>query len=498
VSNVNVAIVGTGFSGLGLAAKLKEAGEHDFAVFERATEEEGVGGTWRANTYPGCRCDVPSNLYSFSFAPNPEWTTSYAAQPEIRTYLQRVARDLDLLPHIRFGCPLQDARWDGDIQRWRLSTPAGEVLARFLALGNGALAEPAIPDLPGLSTFEGEVFHSAHWRHDHDLRGRTVAVVGTGASAIQFVPQIQPQVGHLDLYQRTPSWVMPHTNHPVPAWRRALYRRFPAVQRAVRGLVYVRNELSVIGFKYRPQIMEKASARSTAHLHRAVQDPDLRRKLTPDYTLGCKRVLLSNDFYPAVAQPNVSLHAAGVAEVRPDGVVDAEGTFRPCDTIIFGTGFHVTQNPGLRHVFGVDGRSVGEVYDERGMAAYNGTTVTGFPNLFMLAGPNTGIGHTSLVYMIEAQMPYILEAMRLVERSGAGAVDVRRDALDRWTTEVQQADTTGTVWTSGCRSWYLDHRGVNTVLWPDFTFRFKRRLRRFDAEAYDLVPAAAVEQKVAV
>lgn len=482
-------IVGTGFSGLGLAARLKEAGDEDFVLLERASAAEGVGGTWRANTYPGCRCDVPSNLYSFSFAPNPDWTTSFAAQPEIRDYLRRVAEERDLLRHVRFSCPMQDARWDAAAQRWLIQTPDGEVRARFLALGSGALAEPAIPDLPGLAGFRGELFHSAHWRHDLDLTGRTVAVVGTGASAIQFVPQIQPLVAHLDLYQRTPSWVVPHRNRPVPVWRRRLYRRAPLLQRAVRSLVYARNEIAIIGFKYRPQILEKAQAQAVHHLHRAVADPELRRKLTPTYTLGCKRVLLSNDYFPAVAQANVALHTSGVAEVRPDGVVDAEGTFRPCDTIIFGTGFHVTENPGLGHVFGADGRSLAEVFGEEGMGAYNGTTVPGFPNLFMLAGPNTGIGHTSLVYMIEAQLPYVMAAMDAAETQG-GSVEVRREVYDAWKREVQGTETTGTVWTSGCRSWYLDRRGVNTVLWPDFTFRFRRRVRRFDAGAHLLAAPA--------
>ena len=477
-----IAVIGTGFAGLGASIALQRAGL-DHVVLERA---EDVGGTWRDNRYPGCRCDVPSHLYSFSFARNPEWSETYSPQPEIFAYLRKTAERYGVVDRVRFGAEVRDAEWVPSAQHWRLDTAAGVVTADFVILGNGPLAEPAIPDLPGLETFEGTTFHSAQWRSDHDLSGARVAVIGTGASAIQFVPEIQPVVGRLTVFQRTPPWVLPHRNRRITDGERTLYRRVPAAQRFVRGLVYWSRELFVTGMLRNTKTLDGMEKMARKHLEAQVPDAGLRAKLTPDYKPGCKRLLPSNDWYPALSQPNVDVVTEKIIEVRPHAVVTADGVEHEVDTIIFGTGFRVTDNPVMERVRGAHGRSLAEHWADGGMRAYLGTTVDRFPNFFMLAGPNTGIGHTSLVVMLEAQLAYVVDAIRTAEATGAGAIEVRKPVLDRFNAEVQRK-AEKTVWnTGGCASWYLDDHGRNTVLWPDYTFRFVRRTRRFDARSYEL------------
>ena len=484
--HVRVAIVGTGFAGLGAAIALDRAGiEH--TILERADD---VGGTWRDNRYPGCRCDVPSHLYSFSFAPNPEWTETYSPQPEIFRYLRKVAEEHGAIERIRFGHEVRDARWDAGAQRWRLDTAAGPMTADVVILGNGPLAEPAIPDIPGLESFAGTMFHSATWRSDHDLRGERVAVIGTGASAIQFVPEIQPLVASMKVFQRTPPWVLPHRNRRITDLERFVYRRLPLAQRLVRGLVYWSRELFVTGMLRNAKSLEAMEKLARRQLEEQVTDPELRARLTPDYRPGCKRLLLSNDYYPSLQEPNVEVVTEKIIEIRPDAVVTADGQVHQVDTIIFGTGFHVTDNPVAERVRGVDGRTLAEHWSETGAQAYLGTSVPDFPNLFLLAGPNTGIGHTSLVVMIEAQLRYIVDALRVMDERGATSVNLRRPVREAWTHEVQRK-AAKTVWnTGGCASWYLDAEGRNTTLWPDYTFRFVKRTRRFDPASYELVAPA--------
>ncbi len=481
--HVRVAIVGTGFAGLGAAIALERAGiEH--VVLERADD---LGGTWRDNTYPGCRCDVPSHLYSFSFAPNPDWTETYSPQPEILDYLQRTAEQHGVLRRTRFGAEVRSAEWDAAASTWRLDTAAGALTADVVVMGNGPLAEPAIPDLPGLDSFTGTTFHSATWRADHDLTGERVAVIGTGASAIQFLPEIQPRVASVTLFQRTPPWVLPHRNRRITRFERTLYRRVPAAQRFVRGLVYWSRELFVSSLLRNAKSLENVEALAHKHLERQVPDPELRAKVTPDYRPGCKRLLLSNDYYPALQQPNVDVVTEKIVEITPTGVVTADGVEHQVDTIIFGTGFRVTDNPVAERVHGVDGRTLAEHWQETGAQAYLGTSVPAFPNLFLLAGPNTGIGHTSLVVMIEAQLAYVVDALHTMEATGTRSVEVRRAAFRAWSSEIQRK-AARTVWnTGGCASWYLDAEGRNTTLWPDHTFRFIRRTRRFDPGSYALV-----------
>jgi cation diffusion facilitator CzcD-associated flavoprotein CzcO len=489
-----VAIVGTGFSGLGMAIRLKQQGMEDFIVLERA---EDVGGTWRDNTYPGCQCDVPSHLYSLSFAPNPGWTRTYSHQAEIQDYLRGCAERFGILEHVRFGCDLNAADWDEDSRIWRLDTSHGELTAQVLVAGVGPLSEPSIPDLPGLADFEGTVFHSARWDHDHVLDDRRVAVVGTGASAIQFVPHIAPKVGSLHLFQRTPPWVLPHTDRPTTALERALYRRVPGLQRLVRAGVYWGREPLVLGFVLDPRLMRGAERLARWHLRRQVPDRELRRMLRPRYRLGCKRVLLSNDYYPALMRDNVEVVPDGVAEVRPRSVLASDGTERDVDTIIFGTGFHITDMPSAAHVRGRAGRTLADAWNGSPQA-HLGTSIAGFPNLFMLLGPNTGLGHNSVVYMIEAQIDHVLACLRGMDEHDAAAVEVRPEAQERFNARVQRR-LVGSVWNAGgCASWYLDSTGRNTTIWPDFTWRFRSLARRFDADEYVLHPPAPVGEPALV
>jgi cation diffusion facilitator CzcD-associated flavoprotein CzcO len=473
-----IVIVGTGFSGVGAAVRLLEAGHTDLVLLERAQD---LGGTWRDNTYPGCRCDVPSHLYSFSFAPNPGWSETYSSQPEIWDYLRRVAADAGLLPRIRWGQDVVDAAWDDAAEQWVITTTSDRFTARVLILGTGFLVEPSVPELSGLSAFGGTVFHSARWDHGHDdaLAGERVAVIGTGASAIQIVPNIQPVVGHLDVYQRTPPWVMPHTTRPLRDWEHRLYERVPLAQRLVRDGVYWSRELLVLGFVKYPGLLKQAERQARRHLHDQVPDPDLRARLTPHYDLGCKRVVPSNDYYPALTQPNVALVTDPISAVTHDGVVTADGTSRPADTIILATGFHVTDNPMGPRVHGRDGHRLDEAFGPA-LPSYLGTTVPYFPNMFIMTGPNTGLGHSSMVLMIESQLTYILDALR---RAGDATFEVREDVAQAYTDEIQRA-LPGTVWASGCASWYLDGHGRNGTLWPGFTFTYRRRTRRFDVDDY--------------
>ncbi|HEV2075249.1 MAG TPA: NAD(P)/FAD-dependent oxidoreductase, partial [Thermoleophilaceae bacterium] len=475
VPEVRVAIVGSGFAGLGMAIRLKQEGVEDFVVLERADD---VGGTWRDNSYPGATCDVPSHLYSFSFDPNPAWSRSFSPQPEIWDYLRGTAERHGVTPHLRLGHEVLAATWDEDRRRWAIETSRGSFTAQVLVSGVGALSEPATPRLPGLESFRGRVFHSATWDHSHDLTGERVAVIGTGASAIQFVPQIQPLVRRLALFQRTPPWVVPRTDRAFTALEKRLFRSLPAVQRLVRAAIYWSRESYVVGFTTNPKAMKAVELLARLHLRRQVKGPGLREKLRPAYTIGCKRILISNDYYPALGEPNVEVVTDAIGEVRPGSIVSVDGTEREIDTIIFGTGFQVTEPAAATWIRGRGGRRLADAWRD-GMTAYLGTAIAGFPNLFFLTGPNTGLGHTSMIYMIEAQVEYVLDALRTMDRRALGAVDVRPEVQADFNTELQRS-MEGTVWTSGgCASWYLDASGRNTTLWPDFTFRFRRRTSSF-------------------
>jgi cation diffusion facilitator CzcD-associated flavoprotein CzcO len=480
-SEHDIVIVGSGFSGLGMAIRLKQQGVEDFVVLERSDD---VGGTWHYNTYPGCACDVPSHLYSFSFAPNPEWSETYSKQPEIREYLRGCADRFGIRPHVRFRHEVTSAAWNEEESRWDIETSEGPLSARVLIGGMGPLAEPKLPDIPGLDRFQGKTMHSARWDHDYDLRGKRVASIGTGASAIQYVPAIRSEVQQLYVYQRTAPWIFPHGNRPITGIERRLYRMFPPLQRLVRGNVYAMREIAVLGFVKEPRLMKLAERVARRHMRSAISDPELLEKVTPDYTIGCKRILPSNRWYPALAKPNVELVTDGVAEVRESSIVDGAGVEREVDTIIFGTGFHVTDLPAAEQVRGRGGKLLNDVW-KGSPSAYLGTSVPGFPNLFFLLGPNTGLGHSSMVYMIESQIAHILSALRAMKAEDAHEVEVRPETHAAWNSGIDSR-MKGTVWNTGCASWYLDDTGRNATLWPDWTFRFRERAAKFDPAAYDL------------
>jgi cation diffusion facilitator CzcD-associated flavoprotein CzcO len=481
-------VIGTGFAGLGMAIKLKAAGEDDFVVLEKA---ESVGGTWRENTYPGCACDVQSHLYSFSFEPNPAWSRMFATQPEIRAYLERCTDKYGVRPHIRFGQEVTSGEFDQRSGRWEVEVNGGEhrYSARVVVAGFGPLSRPEYPEIEGIETFEGRFFHSAQWDRDYDLTGKRVAVVGTGASAIQFVPKIAAQVSQLHLFQRTPPWVLPKPDRPITWLERTLFKLAPALQRAYRNLIYWRLETRVLGFTIHPKAMKAVELLGRLHINRAIKDPSLRRAVTPNYTIGCKRILMSNDYYPALARPDVDVVTGGVQRVTPRGVVGADGVEREVDAIIYGTGFKVRDPLGPLQIRGLDGAELGQRWREHGLEAYLGTTVAGFPNLFILVGPNTGLGHNSIVYMIESQVHYVLEAIRTMRSRSLSHVDVKPEAQTAFNDRIQE-QLDGAVWSSGCASWYLDENGKNRTLWPGFTFRYRQATDAFEAEDYELAEVA--------
>jgi cation diffusion facilitator CzcD-associated flavoprotein CzcO len=430
-------------------------------------------------------CDVPSHLYSLSFAPNPSWSHTYSPQAEIREYLRRCVDEFGIRAHLRTNVEVKAASWSEEDELWEIETSSDTFTATILVSGTGPLNTPLIPDIPGLERFEGQTMHSARWDHGYDLRGKRVASIGTGASAIQYVPAIRGDVEQLYVFQRTPPWVMPHGDRPITSAERLLYRHFPLAQRLVRAGVYTARELLVLGFAKDPRLMKLLEKVGRSHMRKQISDPELLAKVTPDYTLGCKRILPSNRWYQALAESNVQLVTAGIKEIRAGSVVDVDGVEREVDAIIFGTGFHVTDMPAARQMRGRDGKLISDVW-QGSPRAYLGTSVPGFPNLFLLLGPNTGLGHSSMVYMIESQVEHVVRAIRAMDRRGATTIEVRAEAAAEFNREVDTR-LVGTVWdTGGCASYYFDDTGRNATLWPDWTWRFRQRAARFDTGAYTL------------
>ena len=488
VRAVDHLIIGSGFAGLCAAIKLEEDGERDFVVIERGSD---VGGTWRDNTYPGAACDVPSQLYSFSFALNPDWSSSYSPQPEIQAYLKKVAEKSGTLDRFVFDTSVQDAVWDEAEQRWTVRTSAGTWSARTLISGAGGLSEPKMPEIEGIETFQGHLFHSALWDHDVDLAGKRVAIIGTGASSIQIVPELQKIVGSLDVYQRTAPWVIPRNDRPYGDLEKKALRYVPGLQRAYRTGIYAAKEVTVPSFTLWPAISKPAQTAAIKNLKKGIKDPELREKVMPRFTFGCKRVLISNDYYPALAAENVDVVTDPIAKVTGSSIVTADGTEREIDVLIVATGFYTTELPIAHHVIGRNGLSLAEQWRDTGMTAYKGTTIPNFPNFFMVVGPNVGLGHSSMVFMIESQVSYVRGALKTMRKGGYTSVEVGQAETDRYN-EALQKRMKRTVWSAGgCDSWYLDAHGKNTTLWPYSTIEFRRRLASFDADAYTLTTAAA-------
>jgi cation diffusion facilitator CzcD-associated flavoprotein CzcO len=489
--HVRVLVVGAGFAGLAMAIKLRESGEEDYLVVERGPD---VGGTWRDNTYPGAACDVPSQLYSYSFALNPDWSRSFSPQPEIQRYLRRVAEKSGTLGHFVFGADLREAAWDDARQVWRVSTSRGQLTAEVVVSAAGALSDPRDPDIEGFDSFQGDVFHSARWNHEVDLSGKRVAVIGTGASAIQIVPEIAPVVSRLDVYQRTAPWVIPRNDRDYTGMERVAFKVVPGLQRLYRTAIYWGRELYVPAFTLQPKLAWPAEQLARRNIRRGVTDPQLREKVTPDYRIGCKRILISNTYYPGLDRDNVDLVTDGIARVTPTGIVTRDGVARDVDAVVVATGFRTTDLPIAQRITGRDGVTLAKHFDEVGMQAYKGSTVHGFPNLFFVAGPNTGLGHSSMVFMIESQVRYVMGALRHLQRARVAAIQPKVEAQREYVTGLQER-MKRTVWSSGgCASWYLDSHGRNVTLWPKATFTFRRVTRDFDADAYEPAPPADAPQ----
>lgn len=479
---LEVLIVGAGFSGLAMAIRCRQAGIGPMRVIEKA---EDLGGTWRENTYPGAACDVPSHLYSLSFAPKADWTRMYAPQPEIQAYLRETAERHGLMPLIQFGTAFSGATWDEARAHWHVETDRGPIVTRSIVSAMGGLHHPSYPDLPGRDAFAGAAFHTAAWDHSVDLAGKRVGVIGTGASAIQVVPEIAKVAGHLTLFQRTPPWIMPKHDHAIAESTKARYRRLPFLRRLERARLFWLHELrAFFGFTKVSKLTKQAEGLARHHLSKAVPDRALRAKLTPNYRLGCKRVLISDDYYPALQRPNVILETGDIARLTGAGVTTADGRVHDLDVIVYATGFDVTGSFARMNLVGRNGQRLAEAWSD-GMGAYQGITVAGFPNYFMLLGPNTGLGHNSIIAMIEVQVRHVLDCLEAL-RGGARAIEVRPEAQARFLDWIRTrlADS---IWqTGGCRSWYLDARGRNTTLWPDSVMAYRRSARRARMADYRL------------
>jgi cation diffusion facilitator CzcD-associated flavoprotein CzcO len=478
-----IAIIGAGFGGLGLAIRLKQSGINDFTLFEKASD---VGGVWRDNTYPGAACDVPSHLYSFSFEQDRGWENRYGKAKEIHNYLRHCADKYEIRPHIQFNTEITTADFDADKGLWRIQTAAGEVIeAEIFVSAVGQLNRPAYPRLKGLESFQGKTFHSATWDHDYDLTGKRVAVIGTGASAIQFVPEIAAQVAHLDIFQRSAPYVIPKPDRVYPPIEKALFQKLPILQSLDRALQYSSNEIRLLGFTTYVNETSLAEYIFQRHIREEVKDHKLRHRLTPDYPIGCKRILISNGWYKAIMRPNVDVITDDIIEITPQGIQTKEGQIHQADTIIFGTGFAATEFLAPMQITGLEGRKLREVWKD-GAQAYLGLTVSGFPNLYMLYGPNTNLGHNSIVYMIESQVNYILDAVRILTKKGLRYTDVRADVQNGFNKTIQER-MKSTIWAQGCTSWYLTADGKNTNNWPGFTLEYRKRTRKFDVGNYTQV-----------
>lgn len=484
----DVAIIGSGFSGLGMAVNLMKAGRNDFILFEK---EHDVGGTWLVNHYPGAACDVPSHLYSFSFEPNPKWSRMFSPQPEILRYLKHCADKYGVTPRVRYNSEVIECRWHEDRQHWSLRTADGyAATARVLVSAVGGLSRPAMPRVPGLQNFKGTVFHSAEWNHDYDLHGKRVAVIGTGASAIQFVPQIVKQVGQLHLFQRTPPWIVPKADGSMASGIKAAFTGIPGLQKLLRAAIYWQNEAFALGF-VNPRLMKAFELVAKWHLSRQVKNKELRAKLTPNYTIGCKRVLLSNNYYPALTKPNVNVIASGVSAIREHSVVDSQGREYEVDAIICGTGFDVADPLGPLRIYARDGKEVRKDIYRDGLTAYLGITMHELPNAFFLLGPNTGLGHTSIIFMIEAQINYITQALAAMDRKQARTLEVKQEVQDAFNRKTQES-LKKMVWgAGGCKSWYVDEQGRNLTLWPGFTWKYWLDTRSLNVRDFTLAKARA-------
>ncbi|WP_051467910.1 flavin-containing monooxygenase [Actinomadura oligospora] len=476
----DVVIIGSGFGGIGMAIRLRRAGVDDLVVLEKA---DGLGGTWRDNTYPGAACDVPSHLYSFSFERKTDWSRRFPPQEEILEYLWHCARKYEVLPRIRFGTEVTGAEWDAAECVWRVSTSSGVVSARVLVSACGQLNRAALPEIEGRDSFAGAAFHSSRWDHGVDLRGKRVAVIGTGASAIQIVPELARVAGRLHVFQRSAPYVIAKPDRPYRGWEKAVLRAVPGAYSASRARIYTQFESRALGFVKYPRLMGLMAWRFRKRLRDEVRDAGLMERLLPDHPMGCKRILLSDDYYPAFGEPHVELVTEAVSRITADGVVTADGRARELDAIVYATGFASTDFLAPMKIVGRDGRELGGAWRDGGASAHLGITVSGFPNLFLLYGPYTNLGHNSIIYMLESQFRYVVGCVEAMRRAGLDWIEVRpdvQDAFDRRMQELMRA----TVWNAGCRSWYMAEDGRIANNWPGFTFAYRSATRRPDPREF--------------
>jgi cation diffusion facilitator CzcD-associated flavoprotein CzcO len=477
VASRSVAVVGGGFAGVGAAAMLRRAGYHDVTVFER---DERVGGVWHRNTYPGAGCDIASHLYEYSFEPNPRWSRRYAPQAEIQAYLEDIVRRYAL--RVRTGVEVTAARWDGE--RWQLHTTGGEHEADVLITACGQLSVPSVPPLHGLEDFEGPAFHTARWRHDVDVADRRVAVVGSGCSAIQVVPAIQPDVEHVTVYQRSPGWTIPKLDFPYRERTVKLFERFPLLQRLDRASILGVQEFGAAAMTRYRWLLPAIRVIGRMQINRAIKDPELRRKVTPGDELGCKRIMLTDDWYPTLTRRNVELITDRIAEVTASGIRTEDGSERPADVLVLATGFKTHDFVAPMEIAGAGGRTLAEAWGAE-PRAYLGITVPGFPNLFLLYGPNTNGGTGSVIYTIEAAMAHVISAIETLERADARRIEIRREAAAEFDRELRTA-LAGTVWHSGCTNWYVDENGFDPNQWPWQWTTYRRRTAQIEPAHYEL------------
>ncbi|HKF79281.1 MAG TPA: NAD(P)/FAD-dependent oxidoreductase [Thermoleophilaceae bacterium] len=484
VASRSIAVVGAGFGGVGAAVMLRRAGYQDVSVFERG---ERIGGVWHHNTYPGAACDIPSHLYEFSFEPNPSWSRRYGPQAEIQAYLEDVARRYGVLERIRTGTEVTRATWNEERGRWRLATAAGDHEAEVLITACGQLSVPKVPPIPGLDSFEGPAFHTAEWRHDVDLAGKRVAVLGTGCSGIQVVPEIQPIVERVDVYQRSPGWTIPKMDFDYSERAKRLFERFPVLQRLDRTVIFGVQELAAAAMTKHRWLLPAFRAIGRRQINSAIEDPELRRKVTPTDEIGCKRIMLTDDWYQTLAEPNVELVTDRIAEVTASSIRTQDGTERPIDVLVLATGFNSHGFVAPMEVAGAGGRTLAEEWADVARA-YLGMSVPGFPNMFLLYGPNTNGGSGSVIYTIEAGMTHVIAALDELARSRARRIEVRRPAAEAFDRELRAA-LSGTVWHSGCTNWYVDENGNDPNQWPWLWTSYRRRTARIDPGTYELSAA---------
>jgi cation diffusion facilitator CzcD-associated flavoprotein CzcO len=476
-------VVGAGFTGIGAAIKLTQAGVDDFVVLERS---DRVGGTWRDNTYPGAACDVPSLLYSFSFVRNPSWSRAYSPADEICRHIEDLVGNSGLEPKIQFGVEVNGLEFDEDKGVWTLKTKGRKRFhARTVVMASGPLPDHKWPDIRRLDTYKGHKIHSANWDHDYDFTGKRVAVIGTGASSIQIVPELVKQAEFVKVFQRTPGWVLPRLDGTTPAAAKSLFTKVPAVQELARQALFWGHELAATAVVWDTPLTGLVARLGKAHLRSQVKDPWLRRQLTPDFRPGCKRMLISSDYYPALQRDNCKLIDWPIATISPVGIRTSDGIEHHLDCIVFATGYDVHLTGPPYPVTGIGGRSLNDEWAD-GAQAYKSINAHGYPNLFLMTGPNSGPGHNSLLVYVEGQLDYAVRGITTILGENLRYLDVRKDVQLRYNDNIQKR-LTKTTWMSGCTSWYLTADGFNASMYPGFATQYLRQMRDFRFSDYEAV-----------